>query len=1085
MSDLPIPSSLRSLTAAELWDLTAEDLTLRQQKEVSRIKLWLQRKKFRLARLLSGRENLWSAWTAEEVSELERSAIAHFRSNLVLQHVLRICGKLLLRAAELLGCDLPLPRIPVCPRRPRNPFHQDLVGAKRLVEKWRAVLDEWVEKSKGEDHTHFPAVVLSSVLYGGLLHASTLVAFFRTVAEAQNPLGFVNGQLQINFLLPKNGQADMEKRCWTLDPLTASLLARLPANAIEQLLQSKAATEGCTSPVISPERAKRLIWKQLASALRESILLDRKDRPVRLNQFIGTVALAYSTELPGILLAYAARRVVSHSLKPHVSLRLAGVGSNNEGRTDPFALPSQMAYQLKAPRNSRRRSVPEAGSDIEPPWLRALRQALRAPNKERARALVQELQLNGFAYSPAGQRMIEFAGFLLAGATGISSSALSTAQVYVPSVAVRFGCLLDGQDPRTMSIATLEVLYAQVLETTDLSRSPGVRKAVCRHLRRFHEFLMTQYSVGALQDRDLLGTRGGLVPVDANILSLEEFHQFLRQMDHLRVHPKLKRAAKLISILGYRCGLRQMEVLMLQLSDLHLRGPGTLLVRLSEFRDLKTPAAIRNLPLDILLTEEELALLRDWKQERVAQRNEGEPPFVFSVPELSPGVLSERLIFPLIHRAMREVTGDQSVRFHHFRHSFATWVLARLLVADLPQTPTLHSHLPATTEWLKTARQFTTRLYGHEHLTRKHGYAVARLLGHSSPQTSLEHYVHCLDWILPAYFAQTPSLAPSERQLVLASGRSSSTAYSWLQRGGPPYLVQQLFAGHISEATPTVTTSRFDPNTSTVESVASRIQAAWDFLYLFETTGTPMEQLQEDFPFEAAELEGMLSRARALREMRSGRRRGPRHRMVVWTSNRARLNQQPWTQRRLCCPMKPHIRADSDVVTSLAPRLSSLLEKEPNWAQKVVANYVESIWLERNLQIFEHPEAPEEVQDYLRFLHGLGIRQDQTRFVSFDQGQRSPWRALWRKSLNLAPRHTIEVRQHPDKQHLASAKWIGIEPHLGVDRINSPAANQSGSYGFRFLLVMTDILLHGQQATARASVLDIPSSPAAQSVPPE
>ncbi len=1072
MSNISLPTPATPLTSSQLWELTLGDLTKKQQAKVDDIKRWLRRKRFRLARLLSGRE-VWSAWTAEEVAELERSAALHLRHNRVFQHALRICGKLLTRAAELLGCPLFVPRIPVLPRRPRNLFHQDFVSAKRRVRKWRELLDEWVEASQRKKHSDIPSVVLSAVLYGGLLHPSTLVALVETLAASPDALGLVDGQLQINLLLAKNGQADMEKRRWLPDPLTAALLARLPEQAFRQLLQGQTGGEDGASPVVSRKLIKRILWREVAGALRTSTNLARGDRPPNLNKLMTTAVLAYSTELPPVLLAYAARRIVSHSLKPQVTQRLAGIRSSNGDSTDPFALSSQMAHQERAPPSSSRRSGSEAGADVEPPWLRALRAALRAPTKEEARTLLNKLQSQGSVYSSAGQRMIEFAEFLLTGATTIHSTKLSTARIYASSVAVHFGCLLDGQDPKGMTISELEVLYTLIFENLDLNQSSGVRKAVCRHLRRFHEFLMTRYSVGALQDRDLLGTRGGLVPVDANIFSLDEFQEILRQIDRLRVHPKLRRAAKLITILGFRCGLRQMEVLMLQLADLHLRGPGTLLVRVSEFRDLKTPAATRSLPLDSLLTEEELEMLREWKKERVANRIESEPPFVFSIPELSADVLSERLLFPLIHQAMREVTGDQSVRFHHLRHSFGTWTLARLLLADLPTTPPSFSYLPATTDWLKTARDFRTKLYEHGHVTRKHGFAVAALLGHSSPQVSLEHYIHCLDWILPAYLAGTPTLAPSQRQLVLASGHSSSTAYSWLQRGGPAYLVQQLYPSLAPPAMRAVT-RELKPDAS---AAIDRIQAAWDFLYLHQTTGTPVGQLQADFEFTIAELEGMLARACQLRDLRSGRRRGPRHRMIVWLSNRGLSHQPLSDERRLCCPIKSHLQADQNVMNVLAPKLAVFLKQQPELGEKIIGEYVRSIWLEENFRIFEHPNAPEDTQEYLAFLDQLGIRRDQTRFVSFDKSQRSRWRSLWREALHLSPRYPIQVWNYPNARQRASAKWIGIEPQFqNSDSERKIMNNETGSSGFRFLLVMTDILLHGQKAAAQSSVLINPFS---------
>ena len=56
--------------------------------------------------------------------------------------------------------------------------------------------------------------------------------------------------------------------------------------------------------------------------------------------------------------------------------------------------------------------------------------------------------------------------------------------------------------------------------------------------------------------------------------------------------------------------------------------------------------------------------------------------------------------------------------------------------------------------------------------------AVASLLGHSGPSVSMEHYIHCMDWLLNAFLAQSLLMrVPSTRQAIIASAHPASALY--------------------------------------------------------------------------------------------------------------------------------------------------------------------------------------------------------------------------------------------------------------------------------------------------------------------
>jgi site-specific recombinase XerD len=111
--------------------------------------------------------------------------------------------------------------------------------------------------------------------------------------------------------------------------------------------------------------------------------------------------------------------------------------------------------------------------------------------------------------------------------------------------------------------------------------------------------------------------------------------------------------------------------------------------------------------------------------------------------------LPPKAIYSKIITSMRDSLGDQSLKIHHLRHSFATLLAAKLL----PHMQTFPSRLfarhPETLEWLKDRESFRRKLFLTDQMRGADLQGIAHLLGHGSPGTSVEHYCHCFDWCLP------------------------------------------------------------------------------------------------------------------------------------------------------------------------------------------------------------------------------------------------------------------------------------------------------------------------------------------------
>jgi Phage integrase family len=132
-------------------------------------------------------------------------------------------------------------------------------------------------------------------------------------------------------------------------------------------------------------------------------------------------------------------------------------------------------------------------------------------------------------------------------------------------------------------------------------------------------------------------------------------------------------------ILGFRCGTRRMEAHGLEVEDLTDRSSAWLWIRPTEARQLKTSNAKRQLPLcESFIRRNELDVLYSWKEKRIREGVSKECPYLFAACELNANgdtvtrQIPVQKLIRLIHRALRDATGDRSLHYHHLRHSFAT-----------------------------------------------------------------------------------------------------------------------------------------------------------------------------------------------------------------------------------------------------------------------------------------------------------------------------------------------------------------------------------------------------------------------------
>jgi integrase len=449
--------------------------------------------------------------------------------------------------------------------------------------------------------------------------------------------------------------------------------------------------------------------------------------------------------MPAALAAFRCRKSVSHAPRNEVLRRI--FNGDPVGREPKYSAENARSELEIA-------SVEKEVSDTtesEPIWLEAMRDAFTLPSRSK---VISALQCIRDQLSQPGSCIAGFSLSLLAKNRSVGST-----KRYSLLIARRCGCRLKDIDPTSLTIEDLEDYYRKALDD-DWDQDPaGVQAQTFQRNKRatigaivmFHKYLVEHAGVGPLDELAYLQKPFGLLHVDANFITVDEYFRVLEYIsDPVRpMDDYLRRVLRLIFILAFRCGLRRSEVFYLMANDFD--DADYLHVRNNSLRRVKTSNAARSIPVGILLSEDELTELNEFLAERGELYHEGLILFgkkgEVDVP-LDPDSLVDK-----IHTAMREDLKDKSLKLHHLRHSFATLMTVKLMPNG---TDFVRRFVGArgdkTLEWLTEVRDgksFRERLFGTSEIRSLDLQAVAHLLGHGSSATSVEHYIHSLDWFEP------------------------------------------------------------------------------------------------------------------------------------------------------------------------------------------------------------------------------------------------------------------------------------------------------------------------------------------------
>lgn len=310
-------------------------------------------------------------------------------------------------------------------------------------------------------------------------------------------------------------------------------------------------------------------------------------------------------------------------------------------------------------------------------------------------------------------------------------------------------------DPTDMDSHELEEFYQQTVELCPVSSinkrndstSVAFSQRCAESLRRFHGFMQMRYGAPTVDFSGICSS--DFTPktrVDANLVTPAEYDRIQKVISGNNEKPsRLRRIQCLLVMLGFKCGLRRGECLRLRICDLQPGHDPILLIRNSRYGKTKSRAGVRKLPLKVLLDPDSLQTLLDWREQRIIEAGSNKPDtLLFTLDNHQ--MPHEHELFTSIRLAMHQVTGDKTLRFHHFRHSFANWTLIKLLLDDISWQDMPFFHLDEFSP--ENCTTFRRGLLANGDQGTKHLYELARLMGHESPGITLQAYIHMLDWIL-------------------------------------------------------------------------------------------------------------------------------------------------------------------------------------------------------------------------------------------------------------------------------------------------------------------------------------------------
>ena len=915
-------------------------------------------------------------------------------------------------------------RLAVDVQPPKSPFQREGTADAVRAEAWRGALFAWVRKNLGDGlpptAEHLGAIALSAAVCGGLLDRRNIAGLVRRASE---PIAVAGRLSYFDFETTHMGvKVEMLQR-WHPDALTEALIARLPAGS-----------------------ACSISEKALLAAVKS--IVSRSARcapPPSLATLVRCAASFWLQRASRIDVEVARGSRLTQSLKHAVWLRLhqAKPFPKDDGKAPPSP-----AVRTRGDDKDDRW---EEGSGELPddttaflPWLEGFLVLGKPEGNLSAEALRRRAE--EWLAPPDAPWVEAYRTWLVNMLTGPNAAGdlmkPATACAYFRAVVPALIAQLGTESPAAMAREDIEAWYGDLLEPLPPGRQ---RITMASGLREFHTHLVTHYQAEPISAGDVLGPEAELQTVDARLVWPDEVTAarcWLEEQGHRGQHPARMRAISLLLMLIFRCGLRRMEAFKLRLCDVHPAHGGDLRILPHPGRRLKSHSSKRNIPLRALLSAGEHDELMSWlkarQSEESAAGNVDGAQYLFSIPRLATkddkgppegegggsaarqeGLTAENAA-DWMHAALRIVTGDEALHLHHLRHSFASWTYLRLRIACFRGLAEYFSNWPETHRWLRESRRLVAALIpGGNPGARSAAYATARLLGHSGPEISFEHYIHMSDLIWFGLTQRETSSVPSP-VLIAASGGSRSAGYS---KDSPADLIDALRSRRLARyrhhprlpvTLPPLDSPPSRPGGLGVDYKA-RLQRTFAMLHAHDC-GETVNQIASSLKATSEEVERTLALA------------GEFAARIRWPA------KEFCPTKRLCPPLWKG-DAERQFGAALTEALGKVARNNPRLLRAGVETHLARFNPVKKDVVFRSLSDAGEANEYLRFVQALGPQAGRLQVVLRDVApaiaEACDWKAHanyagWLAKLKLPDEHEVIATNSPNKAKPAYQKWIGF-----------------------------------------------------------
>ena len=304
---------------------------------------------------------------------------------------------------------------------------------------------------------------------------------------------------------------------------------------------------------------------------------------------------------------------------------------------------------------------------------------------------------------------------------------ITTLERYLTALSWRFEGELQEIDIQHADDEELTDAYTRVLVSGD--KPAGEYEFIC--LRRFHSWLTRTFGTES-PDWGELPVSNAKFGVSPGFITPQEYAKTLEYIENNSPQNADERlCGAMLLLLAYRFGLRKNEAFGLMRSEwLDDDERIVVIIQGNRWRKLKTHASRRQIPLVFELSEFEHSIISRTLTHYTAQHGDN---------------TSERLIFcgdpqqltGMVVDALRFVTRNPTLTLHHARHSSANLVALNAI-----------GTYPGMWKSVAGGTDAGTCLLGRSTApSRRHGWAIARFLGHASPTTTYRNYLHFVfDW---------------------------------------------------------------------------------------------------------------------------------------------------------------------------------------------------------------------------------------------------------------------------------------------------------------------------------------------------